>query len=424
MVATRREYARAPRGKLITVMDSLVLHVITRLDAGGASANTVNSAIGVARHGFAAQMAYGYTREPRAALIASMRQAGIATHSVPTLIREPSPWHDGLALLQLINLIRRTRADLIHTHCSKAGALGRLAAVVTGRPVVHTPHGHVFYGYFGSARTALFSRIERLLAARTDQLISLTDDETREYLRRGIGTPEKYCTIASGIDLGEFQNYSRESRASWRAVAGIPASAMLFASTGRLVRVKGFDVLLDAFASGAAARQGAHLAIAGAGEERMALEAQAANRNIANRVHFCGDLPDVRPLLAASDIFVLASRNEGMGRSLVEAMAMGLPVVATGVGGIPQIVTSGRNGLLVAGDDAPALSAAMDTLAADAAMRRTLGSAARAAITNRYDWSTTADELASVYARVLAARGRRLARSAAPVEPPRPEVAA
>lgn len=405
-------------------MDPLVLHVITRLDAGGASANTVYSAIGVAQRGFATQVAYGVTLEPRTALIASMRQAGIVTHSVPTLIREPSPWHDGLALVRLINLIRRTRTQLVHTHCSKAGALGRLAAVATGRPVVHTPHGHVFYGYFGSARTALFSQIERQLATRTDQLISLTDDETREYLTRGIGTPEKYCTIASGINLGEFRDYSRESRDTWRAGAGIPANAILFASTGRLVRVKGFDLLLDAFAHGEAARQGAHLAIAGTGEERMALEARATAHRIADRVHFCGDLPDVRPLLASSDIFVLASRNEGMGRSLVEAMAMGLPVVATRVGGIPQVVADGRNGLLVASGDAPGLSTAMDTLAADAATRLTLAAAARAAITNRYDWSTTADELAAVYARVLATRGRRLTRFAAPVGTQRPEGAA
>ncbi len=397
-----------------------ILHVITRLDAGGAAANTVSSALAARRHGFVAHLAFGRTLNPRETLMTQLEESSVVIHALPRLVREVSPWYDGIALLQLIGIIRRTRADLVHTHCSKAGALGRLAAAVTGRPVVHTPHGHVFYGYFDPVRTRFFAGIERGLAARTDCLISLTADETRESLARGIGRPHQYCTIPSGIDLQSFRGYARNGRAVWREHMGIPEQAALFVSTGRLVRVKGFDVLLNAFAMSESRTNGAHLAIAGDGEERDSLESLATARGLAGRVHLCGDLADVRPLLAAADVFVLASRNEGMGRSLVEAMAMGLPVVATRVGGIPQLVPTAREGILVASGDAAAMAAAMDALASDPARRQSLGDAARAAIGDAYDTSAMAQGLATVYARVLGAPhpGSRSAPVAAIAEQP------
>ena len=378
-----------------------ILHIITRLDAGGSATNTIVSVAGLRKEGFETALAYGTTRDPDGAIRRRLESLGLPLFFVPGLVRNPSPLNDFKAWLDLKRLLRDNRFDLVHTHTSKAGVIGRLAARAYGVPAVHTAHGHVFYGYFGRLLTRVFVGIERRMAPLAERLISLTDEETQEALERNIGRPGQYVTIPSGVPIAQFRDIDR-SDPTFRKRLGIPPEATVFLSVGRLTWVKGYDMLLEAFSKAGFGSERPWLVLVGDGEERGKLEEQAKRLKIIDRVCFTGELADIREALAASTVFVLSSRNEGMGRVLVEAMAAGLPVIGTAVGGIPTLVKDGETGLLVPGGDAGALAKAMERLRAGPELRARLAERASRFIYPAYDESCMIASIAAVYRDVLA----------------------
>jgi len=248
---------------------------------------------------------------------------------IPSLMRQIG-WHDWQAYREIRQLVDEG-FDIVHTHTSKAGVLGRLAASKGNSAVVHTPHGHIFHGYFSPLKTKLFIAIERWLAKKSDALIALTKAEMDDHLRLGIGREEQWHVIPSGVDverIAEIVDRRRvpdESR-KWDAV-----------SVGRLVPVKGMDRLLNAWADVVKRKPDARLVIVGDGEERSLLEQQATSLGISEQVHFAG-WSDPTPYLADANSFVLLSRNEGMGRAVVEAFAASLPCVVSDVCGLSELV--------------------------------------------------------------------------------------
>lgn len=355
-------------------MSVRVLHVITRLSLGGSAENTVASLVGLAAAGYGGPLAVGRAASDPESL-EDARRRGVTLIDVPAFGREIGP-HDVLALVQLLAVIRRERPAIVHTHTSKAGFIGRLAAQLARvSAVIHQPHGHVFYGYYGRASTTLYVTLERLAARWTDRIITLTERGTAEHLARRIGRPAQYRTVPSGVPTAELR-FRAPSRAVARASLGVPADAFVIAGLGRLVPVKGFDVLLRALPAVVAALPKAQLFLVGDGPERGALEAQAAALNVGDRVRISGATADVARWLAACDVLAAPSRNEGMGRALVEAMALGIPVVAAAVGGIPAVVADGESGRLVASEDAGALAEALVELGSDEALCTKLGAAA------------------------------------------------
>lgn len=418
-----------------------VLHIITRLDWGGSALDTITTVDRLRNHNFQTALAFGQTHDPEGSVRDLLAQRQIACFHLPYLVRNPSPWQDLRALRGLKRLLNNERYDLVHTHTSKAGTLGRLAAYWLGIPAVHTPHGHIFYGYFRSTVTAFYVFVERRMARLTTRIISLTDDETRESLERGIGRPEQYVTIPSGVALPLFQGIPRTLGAHFRNTWNIPPEALVFLSIGRLVPIKGFDILLDAFARadfsaglsadlsgealaktealGAKAEGGSacggkgkpvFLVIMGDGEQRKSLEALAARRGITTRVRWTGEIRDIRSALSAADAFVLASRNEGQGSVFIEAMAAGLPVIGTAVGGIPSVIRDHHTGLLVAGEDPGALAGALMEMAFNGELRQAMGRNAANSVFPRYDEDTTIARIAALYREVLGAKTRDLPR--------------
>ncbi|OGL25637.1 MAG: hypothetical protein A3G44_03070 [Candidatus Rokubacteria bacterium RIFCSPLOWO2_12_FULL_73_47] len=352
-----------------------VLHVITRLTLGGSSENTLATVAGLASAGYAGALAVGLA-ESEAAVVDDARRRGCRVVDVPALGREVRPLRDLAALRQLTALMRRERPRIVHTHTSKAGFLGRLAARLARVPaVIHQPHGHVFYGYWGAPRTALYVALERRAARWTDRIVTLTERGTAEHLARGIGRPGQYATVPSGVPTAALRA-AAPPRAAARARLGLAPDAYVVAGLGRLVPVKGFDLLVEALPRLAAEVPSARVLLVGDGPERAALEARARALGVAARLHVTGATPEVAAHLAAADVLAAPSRNEGMGRALVEAMALGLPVVATAVGGIPAVVEDGGCGRLVPPGDADALAAALAGLGRDARLRETLGRAA------------------------------------------------
>jgi glycosyltransferase involved in cell wall biosynthesis len=353
-----------------------VYHAITRLTLGGSSENTIASCVALNQAGYHCVLAASF-RESDPASLDDARRRGCRLVNIAALGREVAPLGDLAALLELTRTMRRERAAIVHTHTSKAGFLGRLAARLARVPaVIHQPHGHIFYGYYGARRTAVFTALERRAARWTDRIITLTERGTEEHLARGIGRPEQYVAVPSGVPTERLRALA-PSRGEARARLALDADAFVLVGLGRLVPIKGFDLLVRALSTVAAAVPSTRLVLVGDGPDRAPLEALAASLGMGDRVRMTGETPDVAGPLVAADVVVVPSRNEGMGRVLVEAMALGVPVVATAVGGIPAVLVDGECGRLVQPDDVAALAAALVELARDAGLRRKLGDGAR-----------------------------------------------
>jgi glycosyltransferase involved in cell wall biosynthesis len=353
-----------------------VMHVITRLALGGAADNTLRQMSAMTGGGYDAALAVGLAAsEPR--FVERARRQGCRLIDVPALDREPAPARDLRALATLVRLLRRDRPGIVHTHTSKAGFVGRLGARLAGVPaIVHQPHGHIFYGYYGRAVTAFYVALERIAARWSDRLVMLTDREIDEHLALGIGRRPQFVTVPSGVPTAELRARAPDRETARRAL-GLPADAFVVAAIGRLVPVKGFDVLVEAMPALRAAVPGSLAIVVGDGPEEGALSRLVERLGVRGHVRLHGPSAEVVSVLAAADVLAAPSRNEGMGRSLVEAMALGIPVVGTTVGGIPTVVGDDEAGRLVPADDAAALAAALIDLGRDETVRAKVAAVAR-----------------------------------------------
>lgn len=383
-----------------------VLHLITRLDRGGSTTDILFTLTGLPPV-FRQSLIYGRTRELPQAIRALRGKVEIT--EVAELVRDISPVKDLVALLKIYRIIRRGRFDIVHTHSSKAGILGRVAARLARVPhVVHTPHGQVFTGYAGRILTAVFILLERWAARFTDRMIALTEQEIQDHLARKIGKPEQFVSIPSGIDIEQFCTRSLASqRPSVRASLGLPPDACLIGSVGRLESIKGHAYLLEAFTILAPRFPSLYLALVGDGQLLPELRSSARGSGFTDRVLFLGWRDDTSVLLHAFDLFVLPSLNEGMGRALVEAMVVGLPIVASRAGGVPEVLGNGEAGLVVEAGSARALAEAIEALLTDSALRVWLGRAARERA-RRYTVEAMLQKIEALYRRLLERAGVEL----------------
>ena len=320
---------------------------------------------------------------------------------LPALHRELRALRDFAALGELIRLFRRQRPDIVHTHTAKAGVLARLAACVTQVPViVHTYHGHVFREYFGPARTRVFLAIERRLARRTDCLLSVSPTVRTELLALGVGTAPKLLVMPLGLELDAFLGCERTS-GRLRAELGLGGSVPLVGIVARLVTIKAHEVFLEAAATLSRALPESHFVVVGDGERRSQLAAHAERLGLAARVHFLGWRRDLDRIYADLDLVALTSRNEGSPVSLIEAMTAARPVVATRVGGVPDLVEDGVTGLLAPPGDAATLAEAMRALLQDPERRRAMGAAGRKQVAPAFGAERLLTDMDALYTDLL-----------------------
>ena len=264
----------------------------------------------------------------------------------------------------------------MHTHTSKAGILGRLAARRAKVPIiVHTPHGNIFNGYFPSWKTRVFVQAERMAAVYTDRLIELTAGGIKEYLAQGIGSRRQFSVIFSGIDLAPYDD-AIVRRDATRAKLGLKPNDFLVGGVGRLEPVKGFTYFIEAAKRIAETVENVHFVHAGQGSLDQELRQQA--RPLGDRFTFLGHRDDIPNLMAAMDVLVVPSLNEGMGRVILEAGAAETPVVASRVGGVPDVVKDGVTGVLVAAKSPGKIAQAVCKLHADPQRLNDMAKAARA----------------------------------------------
>lgn len=294
---------------------------------------------------------------------------------VPSLRREIAPADDLRSLFSILRILRGWRADIVHTHMAKAGFIGRIAARLVRVPVVlHSYHGTVLSGYFDPLRSSVFTAMERAVTPLTTMVVVPSAQLRRDLLASGIARPGNVCEVSVGVDLGPF---GRAARGKLRQELGIAPDVPLVGIVARLVPIKGVDLFLKAAQGVAAARPDARFVVAGDGELREVLEAQADTLGLRPRVTFLGWRADVASIYADLDVVSVTSWNEGVPIALIEAMATSRPVVATAVGGIPDVIVAGENGLLFPPGDADGIARAVVSLLSDPARAQALGDSGR-----------------------------------------------
>lgn len=328
---------------------------------------------------------------------------GVKPRVVPGLRPQIAPLNDLRALIYIIRTIKQLRPRIVHTHTAKAGALGRLAAILSpgSRPViVHTYHGHVLKGYFGRGSSALFRLVERALARKSDCLIGVSQATVNELVELGVAKESKFRVIPIGLELERLLAVDRSAGDSFRAEAGAAPGDVLAVFLGRLAPIKRVDVLIDAFSLAAERESHLRLAVVGDGELRQTLEGHASRAGVGHLVTFLGFREDLDAIAAGSDVAVLSSDNEGTPVALIEAAAAARPAIATAVGGVPDIVTD-ATGILVPQGDAPAMADALVRLARDAERRQRMGQAARVHVRERFSAARLIRDIDALYRELL-----------------------
>jgi glycosyltransferase involved in cell wall biosynthesis len=383
-----------------------IVRVIARLNVGGPALHVTYLTRGLAPRGYETTLAAGEVARGEESMEFVAEQAGVEVVALPGLSREVAPFRDVVATVRLARLIRRLRPQILHTHTAKAGAVGRLAALLAGgkRPVVvHTFHGHVLRGYFGPLGTLAFRLIETLLARSTDVLVAVSPQVRDDLVRIGVAPPAKFAVVRLGIEL-EPRVRTDEEPAEIRRRLGIAPDRFVVGWFGRMTAVKRTTDLLDTLSALHERGVDALLLFVGDGVDRARLEERAHKLGLARSVLFLGYQEDVARLYAACDVVVLSSANEGTPVVLIEALAAGRPVVATAVGGVSDVVASEIDGFLVGDGDTDALAERLELLAGDPELRRVMGEAGRRRALARYAVERLVDDVDALYRALLDGR--------------------
>ncbi len=379
-----------------------VMHVIARLNVGGPALQVILLASRMTPPAFESTLVSGRVSSHEGDMAYLAETYGIEPIYVPELGRELSPMRDMITLIKLWRLMRRLRPEVVHTHTAKAGFVGRVAAWLARVPVrVHTFHGHVFHGYFGPRKTAFFLWLERLTARITDRLIAvspLLKEELATAYR--IAPADRIAVAPEGPDLSRYLETPRHLGA-FRRQYDLPADAPLVGIVGRLVPIKNHALFLQAAQRVRQSHPDVHFVIIGDGELRDSLVAQAQELGLADAVTFTGFLRDLCPVYSDLDLVVISSNNEGTPVSIIEALAAGVPVVSTAVGGVPDLLDGGRLGTLVPPGDADALAQAMVTvLSTPAANQHDL----RQSVADQFGIDRLVSDLSALYRDLLASK--------------------
>jgi glycosyltransferase involved in cell wall biosynthesis len=391
-----------------------VARVITRLNVGGPSIQAIDLSRELAASGFETCLIHGRLGEAEGDMTQLLPLGDTASLSINSLVRPISPLKDLRTLWRLYRTFRRWRPDIVHTHMAKAGSLGRLAALAYNRTrgasrrcrLVHTYHGHVFEGYFGSFSTRIFLLVERWLAVRTDALIAISP-QVRKDLRDtyAVAREEQLKLIPLGFNLERLLAIAPSDRARARVSFGLPPDAIAVTTVGRLTAIKQHTLFLEMASRLATQSDRFSFLIVGDGELRQPLETQARALGLGSRLRFLGWRGDLETVYGATDIFVLTSRNEGTPVALIEAMAAGVASVSTDVGGVRDVVAGSELGSLVPSGDAAALAAAVAALADAPSRRADVGLAGRASVRDRFSSARLIDDIRTLYWQLLGIGG-------------------
>lgn len=395
-----------------------VLQIVNRLNLGGITYNAASIAARL-RPEFETMIVAGMKDDTEESSEFMLKNLGLEPVYIPDMMREIDPVRDYKAYCHLLEIIRKFKPDIVHTHAAKAGMVGRLAARRAGVPViVHTYHGHVFHSYFGKAKTRIILEIERFLGRLSTGIIAISEKQKQELgsVYR-VARPEKIHVVELGYDLVPFQTSMNEKRKKFRETYQVSDNTICVGIIGRLVPIKNLQFFLEAW-NAITNNKGLNIKafIIGDGEERPALETWCT----ANGLHFsCPEKPDYSASLvftswifepdlamAGMDIIALCSHNEGTPASLIEAQAAGKPIVSSNVGGISNIVLPGKTALLTTPGNQQEFTDALLKLITDAPFRRSMETGGPEFANSRFHYDRLTSDIKDLYHHLLMKRSR------------------
>jgi glycosyltransferase involved in cell wall biosynthesis len=379
-----------------------VLRIIGRLNVGGPAIHVVNLTAGLDPHRYLSLLVAGSENEAEGSMLDFALSHGVRPTVIPEMVTAFSlAPRDVKALLKLYALMRQERPDIVHTHTAKAGFLGRAAARLAGVPIiVHTFHGHVLHGYYGAMKNQLLRRVEQSLASVTDRLVTVSEQVRQDLVGYGIAKAEKISVVPLGFDLDPFLN-SHAQQGQFRREMGLSDEHKLVGIVGRIFPIKNHALFLESAARIAAQEPAARFVIVGDGVFRPNLENQARELSITDRVLFTGWRRDLPRICADLNVLVVSSDNEGTPVSAIEAMASSCPVVATRVGGLPDLIEDQKSGRLVPPRDAEALARAVLDLLSNPQTACELGQNAMEAVRQRFTVQRLLSDIDHLYTELL-----------------------
>jgi len=384
-----------------------ICHVITRLIIGGAQENTLLTCRGLVERGHEVMLAAGQETGPEGSLWPQAQASGASLVTLEHMRRAVRPAADLRAIRELTDLFRDYRPDVVHTHSSKAGILGREAAARAGVPIiVHTIHGMSFNRTQTAAVRWLYRQLERRAARRTHRIVCVADAMVRQAVAARLAPPDRFVTIRSGMDTERFHP-DPDLRARVRTGWGVGESGVVVGTVARLFDNKGYEEIMAAMPAIVGAAPGVRFVWIGHGPHRERYSQQLDRSGLRHRVTFVGLVtPDeVARLMTGFDILLHASRWEGLPRAVVQALLTEVPAVSFDNDGAAEVVVSGQTGVCVPYGDVAGLADAVILLAGDARRRAELGRLGRQRCVAEFDWRTMVERLDGLYAQLAEAAG-------------------
>ena len=379
-----------------------ILHIHTLPIVSGSGINTFLSMQGMDKTLYEVDLACA----PGGRLISLVEENHMEVRTFKNMVQPFRPFKDTLALLDLTAFLRKNPYHIVHTHNSKAGFLGRLAAKLVGVPViVHTVHGFAFHDQEPLWRQMLFRNLERLASRWSDRMIFISQPLIDWALKDHIVGEDKITKIYSGIQLDKFHPVKSEEKDQIRSKWSIKKEEAVVGIVSKLWEGKGHTVLIEAFKLLKEKIKDAKLVIVGEGYLYDELFRRVGNNGLRDSVLFTGFQMDVSEIIATFDVAVLPSFFEGMGRVILEAMAMEKPIVASRVGGIPDLIDQGINGLLVRPGDARELADALERVLSDNGLAKRLGREGRKRIKDQFSADVMVRSIEKLYRELLARKG-------------------
>ncbi len=380
-----------------------IAHVITRMIVGGAMENTLFTCEDHARDsGDDVLLLTGPTDGPEGTLMPRALQGPFRTEIIPSLQRSIRPWKEYEAHRQLVKALKAFRPDVVHTHTSKAGIVGRAAASTAKIPCIHTVHGSSFH--YGQSPLAYhtYVQLERWAAKRTAHFITVCDKMAEIFVDAKIAPRDKFTTVYSGFDVEPFLHPST-SRSQMRAKLGLNENDVVIGKIGRLFPLKGHEQVIAAAKLIVPSNRNVKFLIVGDGILRQQYEKNVADAGLQDNFLWTGMVPpdEIPSLMTAMDIVLHASQWEGLARVLPQGLIAGKPVVSFAIDGAPEVVLDGETGFLAPLNDTQALAAALTKLINDPQLRAKLGNRGRELFTDRFRHQTMSRQIRQVYEKVL-----------------------
>lgn len=383
-----------------------VVRIVTRLNIGGVAHHVANLMRSLDPANYEQRLVCGVEGSGEGSMRELIRAQGVAPVLIPRLVGNPRVnVSDALAFVHILRLLRRERPLILHTHTSKAGLLGRVAARLVGVPIiVHTFHGLVLKGHYGALKTNAVRAVECWLARFSDRLIAVSNEDKKDLIAYRIAPAHKIDLIPLGLVLDHFID-SEKRRGVLHCELGLDSARRLIGIVGRIAPIKNHRLFFDAMARVLIGDTNTHVVVVGDGDLRAEMEGYVRAIGIANRVSFLGWRHDLPQVYTDLDVLVISSNNEGTPVSAIEAMAAGRPVVATRVGGLPDVISDGNTGYLVAPGNVEQLASAVKCVLQDGEATERLRRNARDFVKERFAVERLASDIDSLYKRLLVDKG-------------------